>query len=59
MIDRISFNGCRYVVGTKNELKQFCFKNNINPNWIRFKHDKYYLRLWNSYLLRGKVNEQN
>jgi hypothetical protein len=53
MTDRISFNGCRYIIGTQEELLLFCQENKINPNWIRFENEKYYLRLWNSY---KKVN---
>ena len=49
MINRISFNKCRYIVGTYDECLLYCQIHKINPKWIRYKNKKYYLRLWNFY----------
>lgn len=55
IINRISLNGCRYIVSeNKIDLEKFCDEHNINKKWIRFKKMKYYLRLWNSYKVKGK-----
>ena len=57
MINRISLNGCRYVVSTRiSDLREYCRKYNIKDGWIRFslKNNKYYLRLWGRYKHRGK-----
>jgi len=52
MVNRISFNGCRYVVDENYDiLFNFCKLHKINPKWIRYKekYHKFYLRLWGSY----------
>ncbi len=49
MINRISINGCRYVIGNRDELENFCKLKNISIEWIREKRGKLYLRLWGSY----------
>lgn len=49
MINRISFNHCRYLIGTFCELLEYCFEHKINYKWIRIKRQRLYLRLWNSY----------
>ncbi len=55
MINRISLNGCRYIVSeSKKEIETFCNNCEINKKWIRFKNGKYYLRLWNSFKNKGK-----
>jgi hypothetical protein len=50
MINRISLNGCRYIVSEDiKEVEKYCETHEINKKWIRFKHDKYYLKLWGRY----------
>lgn len=52
---RLGMNGCRYWVSESyDELYQFCVGNAINPQWIRRKKGKYYLRLWGSYRNKGR-----
>ena len=54
MINRISLNGCRYVVSEwQIDLAVYCAEHKINPKWIRFKNGKFYLRLWGSYKNKG------
>ncbi|MFX0084342.1 MAG: hypothetical protein ACFFAU_01610 [Candidatus Hodarchaeota archaeon] len=49
MINRISINRCRYVVGTYDEVKEYAKSHKIPVKWIRLKRGKYYLRLWGRY----------
>ena len=54
MIDRISLNGCRYIVDESgSSIEDFCHRNKIPLAWIRYKWGKYYLRLWGRYKLRA------
>jgi hypothetical protein len=50
MIDRCTMNKCRYLVSEdKAELIQYCADHGINPDWIRERDGKHYLRLWGRY----------
>lgn len=40
------------IMGSKEELLAFCAKANFNPNWVRDKGGRFYLRLWNDYKVR-------
>lgn len=50
MIDRISLNGCRYIVSDDRPLlEETCRLLSIPILWIRTRGRKFYLRLWGRY----------
>ncbi len=56
MIDRISLNGCRYLITRDcGLLTDWCVEHNVPVKWIRKKRKWFYLRLWGTYRDIGRV----
>ena len=57
LINRVGFNGCRYVASVDRSLVvAYCTAHKIPESWIRYSihRDKHYLRLWGRHKKVGK-----